>query len=124
MLALLALGTESLGGSANAARVAPAPGPARVAAAPGPGSGGVAPAGRGASPLLAPVPYMGWNTYYGVGGIFDEGTILSVAGRCSDRGLAAPATGSCGSTAGGRAAGTAAARSSSTDISGPTACGG
>jgi alpha-galactosidase len=31
---------------------------------------------------------MGWNTYYGVGGIFDEGTILSVARALLDRGLA------------------------------------
>ncbi len=31
---------------------------------------------------------MGWNTYYGVGGIFDEGTILSVAKAMLDRGLA------------------------------------
>jgi alpha-galactosidase len=38
--------------------------------------------------VLAAVPYMGWNTYYGVGGIFDEHTILSVAGALLDRGLA------------------------------------
>jgi alpha-galactosidase len=31
---------------------------------------------------------MGWNTYYGVGGIFDEGTILSVARTLMKRGLA------------------------------------
>lgn len=31
---------------------------------------------------------MGWNTYYGVGGIFDERTILSVAHALIDRGLA------------------------------------
>jgi alpha-galactosidase len=31
---------------------------------------------------------MGWNTYYGVGGIFDERTILSVAGALIGRGLA------------------------------------
>ena len=37
---------------------------------------------------LAPVPYMGWNTYYGVGGIFDEPTILSVARSLIARGLA------------------------------------
>lgn len=36
---------------------------------------------------LARVPYMGWNTYYGVGGIFDERTILSVARSLIDRGL-------------------------------------
>jgi alpha-galactosidase len=33
-------------------------------------------------------PYMGWNTYYGVGGVFDEQTILSVARTLIDRGLA------------------------------------
>jgi alpha-galactosidase len=37
---------------------------------------------------LAAVPYMGWNTYYGVGGIFDEQTIISVADELIDRGLA------------------------------------
>ena len=49
-------------------------------------------AGTGAaSPLAtttAPVPYMGWNTYYGVGGVFDEQTILSVARSLINRGLA------------------------------------
>lgn len=40
------------------------------------------------SAMLAATPYMGWNTYYGVGGIFDEQTILSVAGALIDRGLA------------------------------------
>jgi alpha-galactosidase len=39
-------------------------------------------------PPLAPVPYMGWNTYYGVGGIFDEHTIVSVASALLHRGLA------------------------------------
>ncbi|HTT30893.1 MAG TPA: glycoside hydrolase family 27 protein [Solirubrobacteraceae bacterium] len=52
------------------------------------GSGGVAPQGQHHQPLLAAVPYMGWNTYYGVGGVFDEGTILSVARSLLDRGLA------------------------------------
>jgi alpha-galactosidase len=33
-------------------------------------------------------PYMGWNTYYGVGGVFDEQTILTVAQAMIDRGLA------------------------------------
>ena len=31
---------------------------------------------------------MGWNTYYGVGGVFDEQTILAVAQAMLDRGLA------------------------------------
>ena len=51
-------------------------------------SGGGAPSGEGGSGVLAAVPYMGWNTYYGVGGVFDEGTILSVARTVLDRGLA------------------------------------
>lgn len=38
--------------------------------------------------MLAATPYMGWNTYYGVGGIFNEQTILSVASSLIDRGLA------------------------------------
>jgi alpha-galactosidase len=29
--------------------------------------------------VLAPTPYMGWNTYYGLGAHFDEATIKSVA---------------------------------------------
>jgi len=35
-----------------------------------------------------PVPYLGWNTYYGVGGTFDEATIKSVAGLLISSGLA------------------------------------
>ncbi len=31
---------------------------------------------------------MGWNSYYGVGGVFDEQTILSIAGALLGRGLA------------------------------------
>jgi alpha-galactosidase len=50
-------------------------------------SGGGAPSGR-SRPMLAAVPYMGWNTYYGVGGIFDERTIISVAQALLHRGLA------------------------------------
>ncbi|MBV8431259.1 MAG: glycoside hydrolase family 27 protein, partial [Solirubrobacterales bacterium] len=37
---------------------------------------------------LAPTPYMGWNTYYGVGGVFNEETILSVANSLLGTGLA------------------------------------
>jgi alpha-galactosidase len=37
---------------------------------------------------LAQTPYMGWNTYYGVGGVFNENSILSVARALLDRGLA------------------------------------
>jgi alpha-galactosidase len=35
-----------------------------------------------------PVPYMGWNTYYGVGGVFDETTIKSVAESLISTGMA------------------------------------
>ena len=35
-----------------------------------------------------PVPYMGWNTYYGVGGVFNEATVKSVAGSLISSGLA------------------------------------
>ncbi len=51
-------------------------------------TGGSAPSGRGVVSPLASVPYMGWNTYYGVGGVFDEPTILSVARSLLGRGLA------------------------------------
>jgi Alpha galactosidase A/Alpha galactosidase C-terminal beta sandwich domain len=37
---------------------------------------------------LATTPYMGWNTYYGVGGVFEEQTIISVADALINRGLA------------------------------------
>jgi alpha-galactosidase len=37
---------------------------------------------------LAPTPYMGWNTYYGVGGVYDQRTIISVATAILRRGLA------------------------------------
>ena len=37
---------------------------------------------------LAPTPYMGWNTYYGLGGIFEENTIRDVADALVARGLA------------------------------------
>jgi alpha-galactosidase len=45
------------------------------------------PAGA-ASATLAPTPYMGWNTYYGVGGIYNQQTILSVANSLLKTGLA------------------------------------
>src|SRR5438874_11747200 len=37
---------------------------------------------------LAVTPYMGWNTYYGLGGVFDEQAIVSVADALLDLGLA------------------------------------
>lgn len=42
----------------------------------------------GAQRVLAATPYMGWNTYYGVGGVFDQHTIISVAESLIHRGLA------------------------------------
>jgi hypothetical protein len=35
-----------------------------------------------------PVPYMGWNTYYGLGGSFNEATVKSVANSLISSGLA------------------------------------
>jgi Alpha galactosidase A/Alpha galactosidase C-terminal beta sandwich domain len=43
---------------------------------------------RPARAVLAPTPYMGWNTYYGVGGVFNEQTITSVANTLLSHGLA------------------------------------
>src|SRR5665648_221868 len=48
----------------------------------------VGPSRPGGGPGLAATPYMGWNTYYGVGGVFDEQTIVSVARALLHRGLA------------------------------------
>jgi alpha-galactosidase len=47
------------------------------------------PAGStGGMRVLAATPYMGWNTYYGVGGEFGQRTIISVAKAMLRRGLA------------------------------------
>ncbi|MGB9184227.1 MAG: glycoside hydrolase family 27 protein [Solirubrobacteraceae bacterium] len=48
----------------------------------------VGPSRPGGAADLTPTPYMGWNTYYGVGGVFDERTIVSVARALLHRGLA------------------------------------
>jgi alpha-galactosidase len=77
MLAWLVLAGSALGGSGS---------PAHRSIRPATGGGGAL---TGTSPeMLAAVPYMGWNTYYGVGGIFDERTIISVAKSLLHRGLA------------------------------------
>lgn len=47
----------------------------------------VIPAGSRAA-TLAPTPYMGWNTYYGLGGSFNEAAIKSVASSLVSSGLA------------------------------------
>ncbi|MEV5964006.1 NPCBM/NEW2 domain-containing protein [Kribbella sp. NPDC051952] len=47
-----------------------------------------APTTTTAAPVLSPTPYMGWNTYYGLGGDFTEDTIKSVADSLVSRGLA------------------------------------
>ncbi|HET6292247.1 MAG TPA: NPCBM/NEW2 domain-containing protein [Kribbella sp.] len=39
------------------------------------------------APVISPTPYMGWNTYYGLGGDFTETTIRSVADSLVSRGL-------------------------------------
>jgi alpha-galactosidase len=39
--------------------------------------------------LLSPTPYMGWNTYFGLGGDFDENTIKGAADALVNRGLKA-----------------------------------
>ena len=51
------------------------------------GAGGSGGFGEG-DPRADPVPYMGWNTYYGVGGVFNEATIKSVAESLISSGLA------------------------------------
>jgi len=54
------------------------------------GTGGVSPSPPSPAPMIdARTPYMGWNTYYGVGGVFDQATIISVARTLLNRGLAA-----------------------------------
>ncbi|GAA3107736.1 alpha-galactosidase [Kribbella aluminosa] len=45
-------------------------------------------AAQATAPVLSPTPYMGWNTYYGLGGDFTEDTIRSVADSLVSRGLA------------------------------------
>jgi alpha-galactosidase len=40
-----------------------------------------------ATTVLSPTPYMGWNTYYGLGGDFTDATIRSVADSLVSRGL-------------------------------------
>lgn len=50
-----------------------------------------APAARASTvdPSLAPTPYQGWNTYYGLGGDFTEAEVLEMARSMVDRGLLA-----------------------------------
>ncbi|MFI5731787.1 NPCBM/NEW2 domain-containing protein [Kribbella sp. NPDC051587] len=45
-------------------------------------------AAQATAPVLSPTPYMGWNTYYGLGGDFTADTIKSVADSLVSRGLA------------------------------------
>ena len=49
-------------------------------------TGGTGP--TGATGVSALTPYMGWNTYYGVGGVFNQKTIISVAESLLHNGLA------------------------------------
>ncbi len=43
---------------------------------------------QGTAPLLSETPYMGWNTYFGLGGNFDANQVLSVGHKLVDSGLA------------------------------------
>ena len=47
----------------------------------------VLPATANASLATTSVPYLGWNTYYGIGGTFDENTIKQVANSLMSTGL-------------------------------------
>ncbi len=50
---------------------------------------GVRAAAGGATPaaLLAPTPYMGWDTYFTFGGYYDEAAVLAQASQLQSRGL-------------------------------------
>ncbi|MBV9606457.1 MAG: glycoside hydrolase family 27 protein [Solirubrobacterales bacterium] len=91
-ICVVALGLGAGVASAASPTGAPAASPSSSGASPSSSgaspSGGSALAGSGPPALLAPVPYLGWNTYYGVGGIFGEQTILSVARALMRTGLA------------------------------------
>ncbi|MBV8220559.1 MAG: hypothetical protein JO325_19000, partial [Solirubrobacterales bacterium] len=87
-VSILVVAMTIFGGSASGVPPVASGVPPAGSGGPPAGSGGGAPQGQRHKPLLAAVPYMGWNTYYGVGGVFDEGTILSVARSLLDRGLA------------------------------------
>ena len=52
----------------------------------------VLPMSANASLAQTPTPYMGWNTYYQVGGVYNEATIKSVASSLISSGLANPFT--------------------------------
>ncbi|HEY2217514.1 MAG TPA: hypothetical protein VGH21_08455, partial [Solirubrobacteraceae bacterium] len=45
-------------------------------------------AATGATNVLAPTPYMGWDTYFTFGAHYDEATVLAQASQLLTRGLA------------------------------------
>ncbi len=45
------------------------------------------PAAAGSGGVLAPTPYMGWDTYFAFGGHYDEATVLEQASQLVTRGL-------------------------------------
>ena len=45
-------------------------------------------AAKSSAPVLSATPYMGWNTYYGLGGDFDASQVLAVADKLVDSGMA------------------------------------
>ncbi|HEY2674405.1 MAG TPA: NPCBM/NEW2 domain-containing protein [Rugosimonospora sp.] len=71
--------------SAPASAAPPGAGPPVPATSPAP----AAPAGSPAINDLARTPYLGWNTYYGLGSAYDEATIESEADAIVSRGLKA-----------------------------------
>ena len=75
-----------LGGLTAAALVTASLVTAAVPASAAPAAVAPAPAASDTQ-VLSPTPYMGWNTYYGLGGDFTDATIRSVADSLVSRGL-------------------------------------
>ena len=54
--------------------------------------------------VLAPTPYMGWDTYFAFGSHYNEATVLEQASQMRTKGLIKAGYATCGWTwAGGRA---------------------
>ena len=85
-------------------------------------TGAAQPAKVASRSVLAPTPYMGWDTYFALGGHYSESTILEAGEPARSRSASsAAATATCGSTsAGGTGRATPRARSASARGSGRT----
>lgn len=83
IIAVAGIGLSGLLASPATAAVRPHTAPPSTAAA---APAAVAPASVG-DPSLSPTPYQGWNTYFGLGGDFDQETVLDVADYLVDSGL-------------------------------------